>query len=313
MQIPFFKEIESSQNILLAGAGGGFDITSGIPLYLYLRSQGKNVILANLSFTELAKIGSKEICPETYQITVKSKTQEYFPEKYILEWLRDVHNEKPIMYGFLHEVGVAPLRNAYKFFIQKHQIDTVVVVDGGTDSLMFGDESDVGTIIEDACTILAVEKAGAPRNYLVSVGFGVEHNLNHHACLENIATLTKSGGYKGALSLTSDMPEGKAYLEITEYLNQKMPQKKSIVINSVASAMQGKYGNYHPTNRTKGTIQYINPLMPIQWFFRLEDIAQNIGFSDRVQDSQDMYDIVKAYRTYRATIIVRSDKAIPLL
>lgn len=134
-----------------------------------------------------------------------------------------------------------------------------------------------------------------------------------YSCLENIATLTQCGAYLGALSLTADMPEGKAYIELTEYLNQKMPQKPSIVINAVASAMKGHYGNHHPTHRTKDTLQYINPFMPLQWCFRLEDIASRIGFADRVQDSQDIYDVVKAYRIYRAIIIRRVDRAIPLL
>lgn len=313
MQIPFFKEIEKAQNILLAGAGGGFDIASGIPLYTYLKTQGKNVILANLSFTELTQIGSEEVCPSTYPITVNSNPQEYFPEKYILEWLSKTYSEMPIMYGFLHDVGVAPLRQAYQYLIKEHQLDTIILVDGGTDSLMFGDESAVGTIIEDACSILAVAKAGASKNYLVSIGFGVEQHLNHHACLQNIATLTESGGYLGSLSLTAAMPEGKAYIALTEYLNEKMPEKKSIVINSVMSAMQGHYGNYHATPRTNNSTQYISPLMPLQWCFRLEDIAKRISFANRVQDSQDIYDIVRAYQVYRASTIARIHQTIPLL
>lgn len=40
-QIPFFETLKDSQRILLAGAGGGFDIYSGIPLLLNLLKQGK--------------------------------------------------------------------------------------------------------------------------------------------------------------------------------------------------------------------------------------------------------------------------------
>lgn len=77
--------------------------------------------------------------------------------------------------------------------------------------------------------------------------------------------------------------------------------------------MQGHYGNYHSTTRTQGTIQFINPMMPLQWFFRLQDIAEQIGFSDRVQDSQDMYDVVRAYHIYRAITVLRPKSLIPLL
>ncbi len=53
MQIEFFKDISTSNSILIAGVGGGFDIASGIPLYRYLRDMGKEVVLANFSFTDL--------------------------------------------------------------------------------------------------------------------------------------------------------------------------------------------------------------------------------------------------------------------
>src|SRR6185437_7492889 len=43
LTLPFFQEIESAQSILLAGAGGGFDIFSGLPLYFGLRAMGKQV------------------------------------------------------------------------------------------------------------------------------------------------------------------------------------------------------------------------------------------------------------------------------
>ena len=53
-RIPLFDELVDSKTILLAGAGGGYDITSGIPLYVALNEMGKEVIMANLSFSLLA-------------------------------------------------------------------------------------------------------------------------------------------------------------------------------------------------------------------------------------------------------------------
>jgi hypothetical protein len=32
VKIPFFHELEKAQNILIAGAGGGFDVFCGLPL-----------------------------------------------------------------------------------------------------------------------------------------------------------------------------------------------------------------------------------------------------------------------------------------
>jgi len=51
MKPPFTAKLEDAQRILIAGAGGGFDIFCGLPLYFALTAQGKEVYLANLSFT----------------------------------------------------------------------------------------------------------------------------------------------------------------------------------------------------------------------------------------------------------------------
>lgn len=40
--------LEASNNILIAGAGGGFDLYTGLPMYERLRSLGKRVSLAAL-------------------------------------------------------------------------------------------------------------------------------------------------------------------------------------------------------------------------------------------------------------------------
>jgi len=37
LQLPLFKTLEGKKSILLAGAGGGFDVFSGIPLYFALK------------------------------------------------------------------------------------------------------------------------------------------------------------------------------------------------------------------------------------------------------------------------------------
>jgi hypothetical protein len=53
LRLPFFTELERADNILLAGAGGGFDIFCGLPLYFALQATGKQVHPANLSFSWL--------------------------------------------------------------------------------------------------------------------------------------------------------------------------------------------------------------------------------------------------------------------
>lgn len=77
-QIPIFEALADSQNILLAGAGGGFDIFSGIPLYFNLTQQGKKVTIANFSFTWLDQTTAKCVFPYyIYSLCKKNKVSLY--------------------------------------------------------------------------------------------------------------------------------------------------------------------------------------------------------------------------------------------
>ena len=51
LNLPIFDQLESAKSILIAGAGGGFDVFAGLPIYFALRDMGKTVHLANFSFT----------------------------------------------------------------------------------------------------------------------------------------------------------------------------------------------------------------------------------------------------------------------
>jgi hypothetical protein len=134
---------------------------------------------------------------------------------------------------------------------------------------------------------VAAVKTGVTRNYLAAIGFGIEHNLNHHSCLENIL---KQGDYLGALSLTGDMAEGK----------------------SIASAIRGEFGDFHSTRRTKGTVQFVNSLMNMFWFFRTEGIAPQIKFSSEIENSAPMLEVAKAFQLYRLKNDRRTSQSIPL-
>lgn len=255
-QIPIFEALADSQNILLAGAGGGFDIFSGIPLYFNLTQQGKKVTIANFSFTWLDLTTAKCVFPYCYKIesdNIDQSNRNYFPEKHLKQWF-DLHGETVDIYGF-SRTGVNPLKKAYQYLIKTHDIDTIILVDGGTDSLMFGDEEGLGTPQEDMCSMAAVYRSGVKKQFLLSLGFGIDHyhGVSHYRFLENVATLSKTGGYLGLFQLMHDTIEAIKYKDAVAYANHKMPEMQSIVSNSIVSALDNEYGNYHKTNRTKGS------------------------------------------------------------
>lgn len=304
-QIPIFEALKDSKNILLAGAGGGFDIFSGIPLYFNLKSQGKKVVLANFSFTWLDQTSAEKVYPYCYKINSGNSDltgRNYFPEKYLKLWL-GMQGELVDVYGF-EKTGVNPLKNVYKYLIKKHEIDTVLLIDGGTDSLMFGDESGLGTPQEDICSMAAVYRTGIKKQFLISVGFGVDHyhGVSHFRFLENVAELARTGGYLGMFQITQEMEEAKRYIEAILFVNERMPGMESIVSNSIISALEGEYGDHHRTKRTQNSELWINPLMTIYWSFDLRKVIPKIKYYDQIKDVNTIGELNGKLSEYRSQL-----------
>lgn len=196
LQLSFFQEIEKAQNILLAGAGGGFDIFSGLPLYFGLEAAGKQVHLANLSFSFLPPqqvTREPRLSPSVIRVTADTPVlTDYFPERFLAEWFRQQGQEVSI-YCF-ERTGVKPLLASYQALVKHLGVDTVILVDGGTDSLMRGDEAGLGTPQEDISSILSVNELEVERKMLACLGFGVDyfHGVCHAHFLEAVAELTRT-------------------------------------------------------------------------------------------------------------------------
>lgn len=301
MQLPFFREIESSRTVLLAGAGGGFDIFAALPLYFALRQAGKTVYLANLSFSQLYASTGKRIGRALVEVTAQTQaTLRYFPELHLARWFKE-QGEDITLYAF-DRTGVRPLQEGYRYLVKQLQPDTLILIDGGTDSLMRGDEPELGTPEEDMASLAAVDTLDIAKKMLVCIGFGVDtfHGVSHAYYLEAVADITRQGGYLGAWSLTPEMPEVKFYREACDAVHAEMFNNPSIVNCSILSAVEGHFGNYHATYRTEGSKLFINPLMSLYWAFRLEAVVNRNLYLDRVRETETYQDICTAIIRYRA-------------
>jgi hypothetical protein len=314
-KLKFFTEIQNAQRILLAGAGGGFDIYCGLPLYFDLLEMGKEVYLANLSFADIHGSTGKPLNDFMVEVTATTRGKEsYFPELHLARWLAN-HGAQTSIYAF-DTTGVEPLKAGYETLIEKLNLDAIVLIDGGTDSLMRGDEADLGTPQEDAASIAAVSFLEAPvTKYLVCLGFGVDthHGVAHYEVLQAIADLTHSGDYLGAWSLTPDMPSVTHYREAFEYASQKMPAHPSIVSASVLDGIYGEFGNFHRTERTAGSELFINPLMGLYWAFNLEGIAKRNLYLEQIRNTQTYWELRSIIEVFRANhTAIKSWKGLPL-
>ena len=311
--LPLFDELRDAQTILLAGAGGGYDIFCGLPLFHALRSMGKTVHLANLSFSPLSSANEMWHAPHFLEVTPETiAPATYFPELHLVRWMR-WHGIEASVFCFPNE-GVAPLRANYRALCEKLQPDALVLIDGGTDSLMRGDETGLGTPVEDCASLYAAQELDIPTKLLVCVGFGVDafHGVCHAQFLEAVAGVSRRGGFLGVCSLLADMPEVRFYREACEHVFDKMPRSPSIVNSSILDAVEGQFGDHHSTTRTSGSRLFINPLMPMLWTFRADDVARRLLYPASIMETLTWDETATVINQFRSTIPCKPFEPLPM-
>ncbi|MDT0469843.1 DUF1152 domain-containing protein [Streptomyces gibsoniae] len=299
----FFTRLREARRILVAGAGGGFDVYAGLPLALALRAAGADVHLASLSFSELHALDLDSWVAEDVA-AVRPDTElygDYFPERALARWLHS--QELPDTVYAFPRTGVQPLRAAYRALLEHlGGVDAVVLVDGGTDILMHGDEHGLGTPEEDMASLAAVAGLDeVPHRLVACVGFGVDayHGVNHSLVLENLAGLDRAGGYLGAFSLPRESHEGAAYLDAVTHAQRCHASHPSIVHGSVAAAVRGEFGDVRFTERTRGSELFVNPLMALYFCVDLPVLARANLYLDRLEGTVLMRQISSAISGFR--------------
>jgi hypothetical protein len=279
LNLPILHLLENSQNILIAGAGGGFDIFAGLPLYFALRELGKTVHLANYSFTDPTLASyftelSTEIPDILYGVRGRLKRDMYYySEGYLSDWFSKRADEQTIW--LMPNLGVGQLQKAYERLVDKLKIDALILVDGGVDSLARGDEQGPGSMLEDTISLLAVENLPIPVKILSTIGFGteVEEAVDHYAALENIAGIIKAGGFYGSCSLVPSMEAFALYEQACRHAWEGENRALSHISTRIIPAAHGEFGDFrmYVQERTK---VFISPLMSIFWFYDANVVVQ---------------------------------------
>jgi hypothetical protein len=314
LNLPIFDQLAKCQNLLIAGMGGGFDIFCGLPIYFELQRRGQKVHLANFSFSDIVNFrGGIRLTDTLVGVTSDYEgVVPYFPELYLAQWFDETRGEAITIWCF-HKTGARPLLKNYRALTEHLSIDGILLIDGGVDSLMRGDEAGTGTLIEDATSLFVVnELTQVPTRLVGCLGFGAERDIAYAHVFENIARLTKAGGSLGVCSLIPQMQVYQAYEEAVLYVQGKEFQDPSVINSSIVSAVQGHYGNYHLTEKTKGSRLWISPLMPIYWFFDLLTVAQHNLYLSQLRNTDTFMDAVQAHMQYTRLIPKRPSERIPL-
>lgn len=302
MNLPVFQRLANARTVLLAGAGGGYDVFAGLPLLRWLWSQGKRVHLANLTFSDLCYEDCERPVPALACITPESHgSAAYCPELHLSRWLSDQVGATPIY--LVERTGVAPVIDAYRWMAREFRPDAIVLVDGGTDILLRGDETGLGTPQEDMASLAAVDDLkDVPERILLSIGFGVDafHGVSHGRVLENMAALVAGDGFLGSWSLVKQSEEFAFYRAACDYVGARLPGHPSIVNTSIMDATTGWFGDHHGTRRTLGSELFINPLMSIYWAFTVDAVARRNLYLSRIKETAEYGELTLAIEAFHS-------------
>ncbi|NWF67601.1 MAG: DUF1152 domain-containing protein [Chloroflexi bacterium] len=293
LNLPILPQLAESKSILIAGAGGGFDVFAGLPLYFTLRARGKNVHLANLSFTEFrlaALVSEIETLLPDLLVGARGRvkhTLSYLPEPLLAQWFQQQHAQD-ITIWMLANSGGRQLKRAYQHLVEHLQVDALILIDGGVDSLMRGDESGSGTLVEDTLSLAAVRALPLPVKILGCIGFGteVEEAVCHYNALENMAALTKAGAFLGVCALTPQMLAFQQFEAACRYVWEQKDHHKSHISTRIIPAVRGEFGAYDMYNDHFPGV-CLSPLMGLYWFFDAATVIQHNKLIDALADTHD--------------------------
>jgi hypothetical protein len=308
---PVSIRLSQKRRILLAGCGGGYDVLGAVPLLTELLADGREVFLASHSFCNLSDLPGATRDSEIeclYQVPAAAAVPDrYCPEAWLARWCVERLGKQIPMWAFAKK-GAQPLHAAYQRLVSLHGVDAIVLIDGGIDAILRGNESSLGTPAEDLASLAAVSRLEVPTKLVACVGLGAEmrDGICHEQALGRIAELTSLGANLGSATLLAQMAAGERYLEAVDYVfaNQE-GQRTSHIHNVVSAAVRGEFGS-------RGEHVWISPLLNQLWFFDLMGVASSHLFLEHLWDTQESWDVSARIEGLRKSLHVLPRSRIPM-
>ncbi len=317
LNLPFLDRLANSKQILIAGAGGGFDIFSGLPIYFALRDIGKSVHLANYSFSDF---GLVEVVSQPERLAnglvlgahgAINHALPYYPEGYLSRWFDEVRGDDVTVWMF-NRTGVEPLAKGYRALVDHLKIDTLILIDGGVDSIMRGDEVGSGTMVEDSITLAAVSHIDLPVKILACVGFGteVEEALCHFNALANMAALAKAGAFLGGCALTPQMEAFQLYEAASRYVWEQPGHARSHISTRIIPAVNGEFGDFQLYEDGWSKV-CLSPLMSLYWFFDVPAVTASNLLVPLIGKTQTTHEAIMICARLKNSLSLRARQTLP--
>lgn len=319
LPLPVIMNLKNCKNILILGMGGEFDVFAGLPIYLTLEKMGMKLHLGSFTHVQWNVVTSHTECIPMAQGCVGvtgniKQASDFFPEMYLSSYFKDVKSREVPVWTFKRDQSVAEYTNSLDTLVKHIGIDVIILVDGGVDSIMVGDEEGSGSMMEDTLSLAAVKNVDVPIKMLGCVGFGTEteENLSHYSALENIAKIIKQGGFYGTCSLVSYMDCFKEYKAICEHVWKQPNHKKSHIQTKVIPSAEGEFGDYHMFPMEKKNDIFVSPLSNIYWFFNAQAPIYNNLVIPAIEEKETFFEAVQVGVPMIKNFVKRPRREIPL-
>jgi hypothetical protein len=314
----------SIQTILIVGCGGGFDFVHSLLFYNELIALGKKIVVGSYSFGDPRDISGEEAehvfgegKSSVFKVTSKcSGSPSYCPEIGFCSILDEIQPQFSPHYIYAYNARaftVSALSAFYSKLVADHNVDAIIVVDGGSDSLMRGDENELGDPVEDAVSVRAVASLCCSLSafqdshlnsstschkilgILMAIGVGCDrfNFVSDASSFRAIAEITSLGGFLGATSIERSSDGLNMYREGLNRIYE-LQSMRSVLAGSIVSSAMGCYGSEGSLpplpidfgSRLSGEL-YLWPIMSLIWMFDVTVVSQRSYLCDWVESAED--------------------------
>lgn len=304
------------RTVMIAGCGGGFDFVHGMLLVPELARLGKTIVIGSYSFGAPEQIGGE--APVVFddegviarRVTARSVPDpDYGPEVHVASFLDErlpASAPHAVYAYYARDFTVPRLTRLYTQLVRDHAVDLVIVVDGGSDSLMRGDEEGLGDPIEDCVSVTTVAGLGV-ESLLLTVGLGADrfNHVSDAASLRAVAELTAAGGFLGAVALAPDDPAFRFYRDCLDHIEARQ-EFRSVLAGAIVTAGEGHYGRETVPPRLASRVGpgelYLWPLMPVIWGFEPARVVERSLMSGWLRDQHTVAGCHAALAAGRAAL-----------
>ena len=321
------------ENIFFTGCGGGFDFVHCMNLYQEMHDvYRKNIVIGSYSFNSPQSIIGGELVFQRDDVIVckvngycsSNQSDNYQPEICLCRYL---DNEYPaeaphfIYAYYARDFSIPMLREFYEFLCHTHEIHAIICMDGGSDSLMAGDEQGLGDPIEDAVSVGAIASLSCEcvlHRFLLCMGLGADryNDVSDCSSLRAISELTAAGGFQGALCIEPGSDGFKFYKRALEYIYDHQGFQ-SVLSGIIVCSIQGAFGaDVVPefaaeTERVSPGDMFLWPISGILWAFDIRKVRDRSKLIPCIADCRSQRECYKELDKLRDKIPIREVEELP--